>query len=125
MQRQAHLTLDGRNIPIKRAFKTSLLKQYRMQGLREATDVIQRGLRDFADFLQIVVKWIRFRNLLACAPKQNTDCREYLAKFIVELTRNMAQGEFLSMDQFLRQFAALCGHKSQSSNGFSVREDKI
>ena len=120
MQRQAHLTLDGRNIPIKRAFKPSLFKQYRMQGLREATDVIQRGLRDFADFFQIVVKWRRFRNLLACAAKQNTDRREYLAKFIVELARNMAQRGFLSMDQFLRQFAALSGKKFQAREDFSV-----
>src|SRR5262249_46605548 len=117
---QSSLPLDRRNIPGECALEAGFFEQHRMQRLREATNIVQGGLSDAADFLQIAAERRIRRNLRVGAAEHGTDGGEDLAKFIVEFARNVPESGFLRGDELLREFAALSGKLLDSREHLAV-----
>ena len=96
-----------------------------MQGLREAADVVERGLRDALDFLEIGVDGGIGGEIFSSAADKGADGGEHLAKFVVELTGDVAEGGFLRGDKFLREVAALRGELGDLGEEAAVVANEI
>ena len=69
-----------------------------MQGLGEAADVIERGLRDSLHFLEVGVDGRIGWKIFSGAADEGADGCEYLPEFVVEFAGDMAEGGFLGGD---------------------------
>src|SRR5579862_1920753 len=96
-----------------------------MKCLGEATDIVQRRLGDFLYFLQVGVEWRSFGRLFSQPTEKGTDRSEYLAEFVVQFARDMAECRLLRRDQFLRKLAALLRKRRQARKDFAVRADEV
>ena len=96
-----------------------------MQRLRQAADIVQRRLRDFADFPQILAQRRALRHLLFHAPEQRADGRQHLPKLVMQFARYVPQSGFLRRYQFLRQIAALLGKRRQLGKNQPIRTNQV
>ena len=69
-----------------------------MKGLGEAADIVECGLRDALDFLEVGVDGGISGEMLAGAADERADGGEDLAELIVEFTGDVAEGGFLGSD---------------------------
>src|SRR5713101_3533817 len=125
VQFKAGLPLHGGNIPVERAFEALFLEQHRMKRLRQAANIVQRSLRDFANFLQVFAQWRTLRHLFFHAAEQRTDRCQHLPEFIMQLARNVPQRGLLRGYQFLRQVAALLRERREPGKNLPVRANQI
>src|SRR5882672_12531061 len=58
------------------------------------------------------------------APEHRSNCSENLAEFIVEFAGDVAEGGFLSRDQFLSKFAAAFGDFGEAPEQAAVPADQ-
>ena len=91
VQANASLALHRRNIPVQRALESRFFEQDGMQRLGKAANIVQGGLRDFADFLEILAQRRAFRGLIARAAKHGADGGEHLAEFVVQFAGNVTE----------------------------------
>ena len=69
-----------------------------MESLREAADVVESGLRDALDFLEIGVDRGLDGEMFSGAAQQRADGGEHLAEFVVEFSGDVPEGGFLGGD---------------------------
>ncbi len=69
-----------------------------MKSLGETADVVQRGLRDALDFLEVGVDGGISGEMLAGAADERADGGEDLAEFVVEFTGDVTESGLLSGD---------------------------
>src|SRR3984893_19482797 len=55
VKHQTGLPFDCGDVPVESGDEASFVEEHGMQGLRKAADVVERGLRDGLDFLEIGV----------------------------------------------------------------------
>ena len=77
------LFLKSREIDAECAFETGVVENHRMQRLRKSADVIERGLRDIADFAEIGAECRTLRGIFSGAIEQRADGREDLTELVV------------------------------------------
>ena len=110
LHRDAGLLLEGRQIDVDGALEAGIVQHHRVQGLRERSDLFERGLRHLLDLPQIGLIGARFgRSAALRASQHGSDGGENLAELIVQLAREGAEGILLGGDQLLRQLAAEMG----------------
>ena len=103
------LPFHHRQVPLDRQLQAGLIEHHRVERLRQAADLFQRALRDFAHLEQFRAKRGIFRRQTT---RSSQHCRSQdLPELVVQFAGNMAQRGFLRRDQSLRQFAALCGKR--------------
>src|ERR1039458_9611250 len=93
------LSFYGRDIPVERALKPGLVQHHRMQRLREAADLLQCGLHDLENFLQVRSEGRSLRRVSARATEHRADGSEDLSKLIVQFAGNIAQRGFLGSNK--------------------------
>jgi hypothetical protein len=125
VQLQTGLPLNHRNIPIERALQALFIEQHRMQRLRQAANIVQRRLRDFANLLQILAERRALGHLLFHPAQQRANRRQHLAEFVVQLAGNVAKRGLLRGNQFLRQIAALLGESREPREDLPVRTNQV
>lgn len=119
------LFLRGGKIPAYRALEPRFFEHHGMESLRERADFVQRGLRDFGNFAQFGAERRIRRRVLFCAAQHRANGCQNLAEFVVQLSRNVAQGRFLGRDEFLGQLAALLGKRGKLREEAPIRSDEI
>ena len=89
------LLFHGGNVPVQGAFQSGFVEHYRMERLREAAHLIERGLGDVAHFAQIGAQRRAFRKMVGGTGEQRANGGENLAELIMKFARDGAQGGFL------------------------------
>ena len=112
-------------IPVHRALQPRLLQRHRMQRLREAAHLVERGLRNLRYLHQVGAQWRTFRRLPSRSPQHRSNGGEDLSELIMQFARNVEQRRFLRGNQFLRQFAALLRQVRQALEEQPVRPNQI
>src|ERR1700690_688153 len=107
VKQKAGLPFHRWNIPIESAFEAGFFEQYRVERLRKTADIVQSGLSNLPDFLQVGMERRICGHIFGGAAQQRADRGEHLAEFIVELAGDVAQGQFLSRDEFLSELTTL------------------
>src|ERR1035441_743447 len=102
----ARLFLVAGQILIHRAFESHFVQDHRMQRVRQGAHFLERGLHDLLHLAQIGAQRVGVRQSPAGALQHGSDRREDLAKIVVQVAGDGAEGAFLHGDQLLRQLAA-------------------
>ncbi len=86
------------DVPVESGDEAGFVEEDGMQGLGEATDVVERGLRDALHFLKIGVDGRIGGEMLTGAADERADGGEHLAEFVVEFAGDVAESGFLGGD---------------------------
>src|SRR5215469_12181230 len=121
---KAGLSFHGGDVPVEGAFEAGLVEHHRVEGLREAANALERGLRGLENFLQIGAERRSFRGMGAGAAEHGADGGKNLAKLVVQFARNVAQGRFLGGNQFLGEFTAARGDFRETREQAAVQRTR-
>jgi len=118
------LPFHSRDVPIECALEPRFVEHDRMQGLRQGPHFLETRLDNFAHFMEVGAQGGAFRSMRSSPAQHGPNCREDLAKFVVQLTRDVTEGGFLGGDQLLREFTAALGNFGETSEQAAVPADQ-
>jgi hypothetical protein len=113
------------DVPVESGDEAGFVEKDGMQSLGEAADVVERGLCDALNFLEIGVDGGIGGEMLTGAADERADGGEHLAEFIVKFAGDVAESGLLSGDEFLGQVAALRGELGDVGEEAAIVADEI
>ena len=78
-----------------------------MQRLRQPADVVERALRDLADFAQVASQRRPLGRVLAGAAEHRAHGGQDLPELVVQLARDLTERRLAGRDELLRELAPL------------------
>src|SRR5262245_33751790 len=96
-----------------------------MQGLRQAANVVECALGDFAHLAQISSESRSFGNLLARTAKHRPHRGQKLSELVMQLARDFPQRGFPCRDELLCEIASFVRQRGELCEQATVGRDEI
>src|SRR5450432_2162219 len=121
----SRLPFYHRQIPFDRLLQPRFLQHHRMQRLRQASDFVERSLRNLPYFQQIGPQFGFFWRLIARPSQHRSHRSQDLPELIMKFARDITQRGFLGRNQRLRQITALLRKRRQLIEQYPVAANQI